>query len=163
MHTILVPVDGSVHAVKAVHIACDLCSKYGGRVALCHVLLSDKSAGELIDLKMSERLPGNTRDGLVKVASLKPDAEVPAKVIAEFGRTVLKVSEEQVRRRDLEAVSLEARSGDPVVEILGAAKFVQANTIVMGCRGVANQSGGAFGSVSQSVFAQADCTCIAVK
>ncbi len=38
MHTILVPVDGSDHALKAITIACDLAEKYGGRVALLHVL-----------------------------------------------------------------------------------------------------------------------------
>ncbi len=44
MHTILVPVDGSDHALKAITIACDLAEKYGGRIALLHVLAGDMSA-----------------------------------------------------------------------------------------------------------------------
>lgn len=43
MHSILVPVDGSDHALKAITIACDLAEKYGGRVALLHVLAGDMS------------------------------------------------------------------------------------------------------------------------
>lgn len=54
MHTILVPFDGSGHALKALQIGCDLADKYTGRVVLFHVLATDKQAEELLQLQAAK-------------------------------------------------------------------------------------------------------------
>lgn len=50
MSTVLVPMDGSDHAMKALHIACDLATKHGGRIALSNVLSEDVDATDLLAL-----------------------------------------------------------------------------------------------------------------
>lgn len=163
MHTLLVPVDGSIHSVKAVHIACDLCEKYGGKIALFHSLLRNKGAEDFLALKLAELLDKKTIVALKGLAALPSPRAVPNQLLFDIGFSLLDVSQEQVRRRGLKADKLEIGTGDAADDILTAVKLVSANTIVMGCRGVSESSPGHFGSVSQRIFAEAGCTCIAVK
>lgn len=55
--TILVPIDGSDHAGKAVVIASDLAVKYGARLVLLHVVSGDKVPEELLRFAQIENLP----------------------------------------------------------------------------------------------------------
>lgn len=48
--TILVPTDGSDHAVKAISFASDIASKYDVRVVLFHALLVGIPSGEILNL-----------------------------------------------------------------------------------------------------------------
>ncbi len=162
MPAILVPVDGSVHALKALHIACDLASKYGGQVALFHVLAHGKSAKELL------RLPAAKGFGPKLTAMLEKSVEnsspkLPDNILKAIGEKILNEAAAKVHRLGLETNILSMESGDPAESILVAAKRAGANTIVMGCRGVSDAESSSFGSVSQTVFQKADCTCISVK
>lgn len=163
MHTILIPVDGSIHAIKAVHIGCDLSDKYGGSIVLCHSLLRNKKPQAILDLKMAETLDNRLVIALRNLAALQNPKPIPAMLLTDIGQQILHTAEEQVRRRSLEPRSLDMFSGDAADDILEAARIVNANTIVMGCRGVRSTQPGHFGSVSQRVFAESACTCIAVK
>ena len=49
MKSILVPIDGSPHAGRALDIACDLANANGAEVKLVHILLRDRDPGELLE------------------------------------------------------------------------------------------------------------------
>lgn len=158
MSAILVPVDGSVHALKALRIACDLGDKYGGRVVLLHVIVPRRKTARILDLPIAPKLPSAVTAALKEHSDQVPDA-----VLEAVGRTVLHDAEERASRRGLEVDVLPVATGDPVEAIMIATRQSGAHTIVMGCRGLSNTQTSGFGSVSQQVFQRAECTCISVK
>lgn len=161
MHKILVPVDGSGHALKALQIACDLADKYGGQIVLLHVLAGRRQAGELLALPVASMFSAKLKEVLAAVdGKLAP---VPDSVRKAVGEAILKHGEERVTRRGIEVEALDLESGDPADSILLAHKRVGATTIVMGCRGASKAEHSSFGSVSHKVFEQATCTCLSVK
>lgn len=169
MHTILVPFDGSGHALKALRIACDLSEKYGGRIALFHALARDKQAADILGLLVAKELDSAITDALKKVVDSseqtpdQPPPPIPDAVLRVIGEMILAQAEARIRRHGLEVEILPMEAGDPAESILLAARQTGANTIVMGCRGVSDDEAATFGSVSHAVFRQADCTCISVK
>ncbi len=162
MHTILVPIDGSKHAQKALHIACDLGEKYEGRIALLHVLSHGRSASDLLELDVAHLFGPKLKATLATAAenSSEPVAENLLKVV---GAKILEQADAKVRRCGLEAVTLSMETGDPAECILVARERTGANTIVMGSRGASDSFATPFGSVSNAVFERAPCTCISVK
>lgn len=162
MHTILVPVDGSNHALKALHIACDLAEKYGGRIALLHVLNHGRQAGELLDLEIAYLFGPKLKSALGSAAE-NSGAPTPEHLLELVGKKILDQAATKVKRCGLEAVLLPMDMGDPAECILEAAGRTGANTIVMGSRGIGSSQTSSFGSVSNRVFEQASCTCLSVK
>ncbi|MDH3581086.1 MAG: universal stress protein [Hyphomicrobiales bacterium] len=160
MHTILVPFDGSGHALKALQIGCDLADKYGGRIALFHVLATDKRAEELLQLQAAKEYGAKITDALNKAAGEPPLADV---LLNAVGEKILSLGAARARKRGLDAELLGIAKGDPAENILLAAQKAGANTIVMGCRGLSDKKAATFGSVSHTVFEKAECTCISVK
>lgn len=170
MPALLVPVDGSVHALKALHVACDLADKYGGQVALLHVLDHNRLAEKILGLPVAGTFASELTAALKKAVQDTgqggPDGAhkpIPEKVLTMIGEKILAEADFKVRRRGLETVVLEIVKGDPAENILAAAEDVGANTIVMGCRGQNDEGSSGFGSVSHKVFQTANCTCISVK
>lgn len=160
MHTILVPFDGSGHALKALQIGCDLAAKYGGRVVLFHVLATDKRAEELLQMQAAREYGPKLTEELKKVAGSPPLAEP---LLHAVGEKILNLGATRARKRGLDTELLAIAKGDPAENILLAAQHAGANTIVMGCRGLSDEKAATFGSVSQTVFEKAECTCISVK
>lgn len=167
MNTILVPVDGSAHAMKALHIACDLAEKYGGRIALLHILVEDKSPGDLLALKIADTFSPKLKSALQaadKAASAgKAMGVIPKSVLESVGEKILDQAALAVQRRSLEVDIRDLETGPPAEAILLARKQTGANTIVMGCRGTGASGRSSFGSVSNAVFERASCTCLSVK
>ncbi len=162
MQTILVPVDGSGHALKALRIACDLSEKYGGRIALLHVLTEGRRPGELLELETAKTFGPKLQTALLEAVGSDPEP-VPETLLAAIGESVLAQAAERVRRRGIETDILAVERGDPADTILIAQMRTRATTIVMGCRGVSRSATSAFGSVSNKVFEKAPCTCLSVK
>lgn len=168
MYTILVPVDGSPHSLKALHIAGDLAEKYSGRIALLHVLARNKRADDFLRIGVAKSFGPKLLTALTQAAGRDSDSPaapqaIPEPLLRSMGERILQEARERVQHRDLQADILEIADGDPVEAILVAAKSAGANLIVMGCRGLSGSSDGPFGSISQAIFAQAPCTCISVK
>lgn len=161
MHTILVPIDGSGHAMKALQIGCDLSEKYDGRIVLLHVLASEKSAEELLRLQAASEYGPQITGELEKAAGDSPP--LAESLLHAIGESMLSMGIARVHRRGLEAELHAIAKGDAAENILRAAQQIGANTIVMGCRGVSDVDAVIFGSVSHTVFEKADCTCISVK
>ncbi len=162
MQKILVPVDGSLHALKALHIASDLAQKYGGSIVLLHVISKAKSVKNLLDLAVADTFGPTIRKKL-QLTLGEENASVPKALLYEIGEKILAQAAKKVNRLGLEMEVLEMEEGDPVENILLARQRTNANTIVMGARGISASGSFSFGSVSQMVFEKAPCTCLSVK
>ncbi len=162
MQKILVPVDGSIHAAKAAHIAGDLVEKYDGRVYLLFVLVEGKKAKSLLDLMVASSFGPKLRS-VLQAQAKTPDGIASKTALHAAGEKILAQAATKLHHRGLKTNVLAIGEGDPVEAILVAAKSVGANTIVLGSRGVTNSKLSSFGSVSHAVFQRAECTCIAVK
>lgn len=162
MNKILVPVDGSSHALKALQIACDLADKYGGEIILLHVLARNRRADDLLNLLVHQNL-GPQLVAALRAAADKPPGTVSDRLARAIGDNILGYAAGRVRRRGLEPEVLEIDAGDPAECILIAHKRTGASMIVMGCRGASPSDASSFGSVSHAVFEKAECTCLAVK
>lgn len=178
MRTILVPVDGSDHSMKAIDLACDLARAHGGRVALMHVLLHDRAADELLRLPMAEAFAAEVRQGLDEIAAretpdLSPQAvmhnpggvtvPVPDDLLEAVGKSVLAAAHERAGGHGVETELLTLEDGEPAGRILAAAGREDVDAVVMGSRGLSEIEAMTFGSVSHAVFEKAACTCISVK
>ena len=162
MHTILVPVDGSIHALKALHIACDLAEKYDGRVALLHVLAEGRRIEELLDLASASAFGPKLMKQLQDAAG-QTGAPASMELLEEVGLKILNHAAAKTHRRGIEVEMMPITTGIPSENILIALKTTGASTIVMGSRGETNSDENAFGSVSNAVFRKANCTCLSVK
>tara|TARA_R110002110_G_scaffold415358_1_gene649372 strand:+ start:548 stop:1036 length:489 start_codon:yes stop_codon:yes gene_type:complete len=162
MQKILVPVDGSLHALKALHIASDLAQKYGGSIVLLHVISKEKCVKDLLDLAVADTFGPTIRKKLQQIYSEK-NASISGALLREIGEKILAQATNKVNRLGLDVEVLEMEEGDPVENILIARQRTDANTIVMGARGVSASGSFSFGSVSQTVFEKAPCTCLSVK
>lgn len=149
VETILVPVDGSEHANKAIGISSDLAKKYGARLIALHVMPEPASEGVPVRLRAYERLEHirvTERDRLqAQSEEILSDAKLQA---TEIGAP------------NVETLH---RSGDAAAIILEVAEDQGADLIVMGSRGMGNVKGLLLGSVSHKVGQLSECSCITVK
>jgi nucleotide-binding universal stress UspA family protein len=144
--SILVPVDGSPHAQKAIELATDLAAKYGAKITFVHAAVEQTAPDEYAQLALIEHVGTTSRDTLEFVwQRLVKDAEGYAR---EHGL------------KDVEGAILE---GDPAGAIVAYAKEKNVDMIVMGSRGMGDIKGLLLGSVSHKVASLAPCTCITVK
>ena len=179
MNTILVPTDGSEAADKAVGLACDLAAKHDARLCLLHVLLRDKEPEDLRRLAAASEIDAKLQDALASAAAAPPDTSIPAVVLAmdptavahpvpvevlqALGKEVLAAAERAVRARGVEAVSQALVDGEAAECIVDAATREEADTIVMGHRGLGDLEGITLGSVSNRVSHLANCTVIMIR
>ncbi|MCP4933702.1 MAG: universal stress protein [bacterium] len=162
MHKILVPLDGSDHSLKALHIACDLATKYDAHIFLLYVLPNDKLATDILDLTIARKFNPELQAKLTNIATQAP-GPLSETLNETVGKQILKIAASRAKRVGVETQILAIATGDPAENILAARKLTGANTIVMGSRGVKRSTVSSFGSASNKVFANADCTCISVK
>ncbi len=142
---ILIPVDGSEHSKKALHLGCDLASKYGAAIHLIHITESPirehtmALGGSAITLRTS------------------PDE------LKQAGSRELEFAREYATNRGISEVTTEIEEGSPAHRIVESAKETHADMIVMGSRGLSDLAGLLVGSVSHKVTNMAPCTCITVR
>ncbi len=179
MNTILVPTDGSEAADKAVTLACDLAVKHDAQICLLHVLLRDKEPEDLRRLAAAGEIDAKLQDALTSAAAAPPDPSVPAAVLAmdptavvhpvptevlqAIGTQVLEAAERAVKAKGVEAVSGVVEDGEAAQCIVDAAQREQADTIVMGHRGLGDIEGITLGSVSNRVSHLATCTVVMIR
>ena len=146
---ILVAVDGSDHARKAVEFAADLAENYGAKVTLLHVMSSPGSnrvPEELEDFNKLEHIRITEHDILYSAA-----------------KGVLETAENYMKSRAVRELGTVIETGDPAGEILKYSSANGMDLIMMGSRGLGNLQGLLMGSVSHKVSHLAKCTCITVK
>ena len=147
--TILVPVDGSEHANKAIVLASDLAQKYDARLIALNVMTE---AG-------SERVPPELRD----YERLEHVRVTERSVLDSESERILSDAKLQAREKGTPKVETVRRSGDAAAIILEVANDQSADVIVMGSRGLGNVKGLLLGSVSHKVAQLSECSCITVK
>ncbi len=138
--TILLAVDGSGFARRAVDYGIDLAAKYHAKLVILTV-----------------HPPGPLSQGLEDFAH---DEDLsPGEV---YGRIVEDLAE-QASRQGVERVVRLVEQGDPAPAILAAAERHGADLIVMGSRGMSDIKGLLIGSVSHKVLHLADRPCLVVQ
>lgn len=162
--TILAPVDGSEHADQAVRLAADLASRYGAPLHLFHVLLEGGVPERL--LQLSDRQPekmeveprwmvsdydGWMAKGYHEMVSMATTASQPREILEDIGDKLLERSREMAQTQGVTDVDVARTTGPTAPQILNRAREVDADTIVMGCRGLSAMPELAVGSVAHKV------------
>lgn len=145
--TILVPVDGSVHANTAINWASDLADKYQASLMLLHVIPEGRLVGARDDLR----------------ALAKVERMTESEAVETLAEDVVREAAARARAHGATNIVSRCETGDPAKVILDHAARSGAELIVMGRRGVGGLPGLVFGSVSSKVLHLADCACLTVK
>ncbi len=138
---ILVPIDGSDHARKAIEFASDIASKYKAEVHIVHVFSPLHHQYEIQDTIMQE----------------------VEKNYQKFAERIIEEAEREVKKKGVESYHSAILRGDPAQEILRFAKENRIDLIILGSRGAGTADMLMFGSVSHKVCHLSDCTCLTVK
>ncbi len=175
MKRILVAIDGSRAADKALDVALDLAVQHQAEIKLLHVLLRDKEPQEL--LRLPDLVPADVVEELKRLAQCPsrarsaaeimsdpnaPDRPVPVAVLRRIGTCLLRRDRSRAESRCVRVEALKLADGPVAATITAMAIATRADAIVMGSRGLRLIDALGFGSASQEVSRAAPCTCIAV-
>ncbi|NWN82315.1 MAG: universal stress protein [Halomonas sp.] len=143
--SILVPVDGSEHAQKALTVACQLASQDGSTLHLLH-----------IPEELSHETTLVWGVGAIAIEASREERE-------EAGKQVVSRAAEAAREQGATRVETVIAQGDPARAILSESRKRGVDAIVMGSRGLSDLKGFVVGSVSHKVAHTAECTVITVR
>lgn len=142
---ILVAVDGSEHAYKALDVAADLAEKYGASLLVMHVVAQHAIPSYF------EGLAVEKADQIFKSLG----SEVAEKIFAEC--------KARLRERKLLSMSTTVVEGEPARAITHLAKTELVDLIAMGTRGLTGIQDMLIGSVAHKVNALSHCPVLTVK
>ena len=146
LKTILVPVDGSAASYKALNYAFNLGEAFKSRLIVLTV-------SDAFDLS-----PPGLKDLKVPAGELSPEEMILA------GGAALAIAQKLAEKRGYDAIAFEkALSADPAARILQQAQIVNADTIVMGSRGLGTTKAFLLGSVSSRIASAAICPVVIVN
>ncbi|MBA7624215.1 Stress response protein NhaX [subsurface metagenome] len=137
---ILVPVDGSDQARKAIDFAANLAKQNDATIHLLHVYklpIIPEGMGEYV---ISDRIE-----------------------LQALGDQIISVAQDEVRKKGGQHIEATVMEGDPAERIIAYAKDHDVDMIVMGNRGLGSFKGLLLGSVSNKVSHRADRTCVIVR
>lgn len=135
---IVVPLDGSVHSLKALDCARELAEKHGSKLILLHAF------HQTSDLRGSEgfnQMVGKRRG---------KGEQIIKEAVQRLGRVFFEVEEEL----------LEGPAADAIIAVVESRG---ADLVVMGTRGMGSLKGMVFGSVSTKVSHHAPCSVLVVR
>lgn len=138
---ILVPIDGSDHARKAIEYACDLALKYAATICLLHVVPLPPALFH-------------------EAAFAMPDLQ---KALEEDGKKIIEEGERETKNLGVKDVRPTMLQGNPASGIIEFAKTEGVDMIIMGSRGLTGVKEFVLGSVSHRVSHLADCSVTIVK
>ena len=133
--TILAATDGSNHAERAVEVAASMADIYKAKLVLVHVLPD----------VVNEHAP----EYLEKFAELER-LDV-GEALNEVGQSIIEQARRKAREQGARDIETVLTTGSPVKELLKIAERHNADTIVMGRRGLGELEGLLMGSVSHKV------------
>ena len=176
LRKILVALDGSEHAAKALDLAVDLANIYKAELVALSVATDSPATNEERRLAQTE-FRGEVQQALTGPAfSLGPrttesnaaalvemSSEVGLTVRRAIGRQVTMQAELAARNKGVANVRVRVESGDPASTIVAVAAAEKPDMLVMGSRGLGNLQGLLMGSVSHKVSHLAPCTVVTVK
>ena len=172
MDKILVALDGSSHADKALTLAMDLARGSNAKLVLLHVI-SDRSFTEAErQLAAQEHLP-KPIDGIPVPCMRAPLEEAGrlAQATSEAAFASRQAIADQILREGVAhakaagagTVQCLIERGDPAAKILEISRSESPDLLIVGSRGLSNLQGMLLGSVSCKVTHHAECTCVTVK
>lgn len=150
--TILVPIDGSEHSLKALNYAVKLAKKFKSTLILVHVYSLPKPTPISPVMPLTE-----TTTSL----AMEITAELIEKT-KQKAREILNQAREKAEEQNV-PVQTWIREGNAVKEIVKTAKEKNVELIVMGARGVSKIKEILLGSVSHGVARNAHCPVLIVK
>ena len=152
---ILVPVDGSAHAERALDVAIDFALRHEADLHILHVVGVGAVPPELRYLSDRPSLPASASPNAAPVY----EREV-AKDVAE---ALVKDAQRRAEAAGVDRVYANWEVGPAAHHILGYAKRNGIDLIVMGARGLGALAGLLIGSVSHKVQNMANCSVITVR
>ena len=144
---ILVPIDGSEQAFKAIDVAAKLANNSNAEIVLLIVI-------------GRQQIPETIRR-FARVENMDEPPEWQYEQLIAAG--VLEAGQQRARSKGIRTIDPRVRHGDPVKAIVDSATDTSIDMIVMGNRGLGSIKGFAFGSVSQKVSHLAPCSVITVS
>jgi nucleotide-binding universal stress UspA family protein len=173
---VLVALDGSDHASRALDLACALTSRFEAELIAMHVVseqpLSDAER-RLAEVEFHTEIARGfdvtpfveARDDprLMSERLTAQAIETGHRFRAAVGERLLYDAATRAKEQAVANVRTVLREGNPATAILEVAKAEQADLIVMGRRGLGDLAGLLLGSVSHKVTHLADCACLTVK
>lgn len=147
--SILVAVDGSEHATRAVEAAGEIARKFGSAVTVAHAM---PKAG-------SGRVP----EELAQLVKLEHIEVTEANIMRQVAEQIVSRAEDALAKLGVRPIKTTVLVGDPASTIVEAARAAKADLIVIGRRGLGSIGGALLGSVSLKVSHLADCACLTVK
>ena len=173
---VLVALDGSEHANKAMDLACEMARRFGAELIALHVLpdrpLSEAERkmaevefqaeiAQSFDLARLTDAQGNARSMSQRLAE---QAEVTGgRFRRALGERLIEEAARRAKKNSVASVRTILGEGDAATAILRAADDVAADIIVMGRRGLGDLAGLLLGSVSHKITHLASCACLTVK
>ncbi len=145
---ILVPVDGSEHAKRAIEYAADISAKYGSSLRLMHVMTrlgSDRVPEELREIAKMEHIEATEADVLKSVAT-----------------GIMNNARDHARTHGASDIQTVIQHGNPAKMIVAYCDDNDVDLIVMGRRGLGDLAALFVGSVSHKVTHLANCPCMTV-
>lgn len=173
LRKIVVPLDGSAHAEKALRLAVEIAATYSAELVVLHVLLRGADIDEVLRLAALGGLSEEDRNALENAAAARSAAHavstayvpvpLPIEVLRRIGETIVAAGADVAKNAGVEVADQRIEDGDPARHILALAEEVGADAIVMGSRGLGHLEGLLLGSVSHKVNQRSRCTCVLVK
>jgi len=170
---IVVATDGSGHADKAVEVAGVLATRFNAKLSILHVVHAGSMTPAIEAYSHAEHLdddPTPIQHALARVPewmsdsrSIIRDGGGEMRVLETLAERILSIAEDKSRKAGVENLERLLRAGDPVSEILNAAKETSADLIVVGSRGLSDAKALLLGSVSHKVSQLCECSCVTVK
>ena len=145
IESILVPVDGSEQADKAVDYAVDMAAKFASKVLLLCVYRHHS----MLEASLSMVRPA--------------EPEHLDKSLSDYAKDIVSAAKKRAQERGAKEVSGFVKRGQPARTIVAFAKEHGIDTIVMGARGTGDVESFLLGSVSHKVSGLSPVTCVLVK
>jgi nucleotide-binding universal stress UspA family protein len=147
MKTILVALDGSESATRALEVATDLAKRYGATLHLVHVAPRPLAVSE----------------GLKEFARVER-VELPVAVeMSAEGQSIVSAGRAAAAAKGAQSLETSVLIGDPAERLLEYARERAVDLIVVGRRGIGQIRGLLMGSVSWKVNSLAECPVLTVK
>jgi nucleotide-binding universal stress UspA family protein len=146
--SILVPVDGSEPAKRAVEVAAKLADKFGSQLTMLHVM---PRAG-------SHQIP----DDLKEFARAEHLSVNEAEILQSVATAIVNRAKEQAQSHGARNAQTAIEVGDAATKIIEYSNAHDIDTIVMGRRGLSDLAGLFMGSVTHKVTQQTLRACLTI-
>ncbi len=171
LKNMLLAVDGSAHANKAVDICAALAKKFGSRITVLHVLMRDAQFDVIYRAFKDQGLSTDVLDELTAAMPsiigpyvVGPTSPVvPLLQLGTLGQRILDRAKARLEKEGIQNAKYLLEDGHTSKKILEVAESDKADAIIMGHRGLGALQEVVVGSVSTKVSHLAICTVITVK